>query len=89
MIGDNIEMGEWQRHKVMQCTTHVGVTSIELDAFRRGIWDRSGSHSCQRCWVSQKYCATGEDIANQCQWPNVVVPVAKVVVGQEKGVEMI
>ena len=89
MIGDDVERGEWQRHKVMQCTAHAGVTGIELDAFRRRIRDGGGSHSCRRCWVSQKYCATGEDVANRCQWPNVVVPVARVVAGEEKGVEII
>jgi hypothetical protein len=89
MIGDGAETGAWQRHKVMQCTAHAGVTGVELDGFRRGIRDGGGSHSCRRCWVSQKYCATGEDVANQCQWPNVVVPVARVTAGQEKGVEII
>ncbi|KAF1973258.1 hypothetical protein BU23DRAFT_133979 [Bimuria novae-zelandiae CBS 107.79] len=26
MIGDDVEKGEWQRHKVMHCTAHAGVT---------------------------------------------------------------
>jgi len=80
---------EWQKHKAMQCTAHSGITGIEVDRFRRGIRDGGGSHSCRRCWVSQKYCATGEDISNRCQWPNVVVPLARAVAELEAGVEII
>lgn len=47
-----------------------------VDEFRRSISNDKTLHSCRRCWVSQKYCATGESIANACQWPNVVVPLA-------------
>ena len=80
---------EWQKHKTMQCTAHPGVTWMELDRFRRGIRDGGGSHSCRRCWVSQKYCATGEAISNQCQWPNVVIPLARAVAELEMGAQII
>ena len=79
----------WQKHKTMQCTAHAGVTGMEVDGFRREIRDGGGSHSCRRCWVSQKYCATGEDVANRCQWPNIVVPLARAAGALEAGVEMI
>jgi superfamily II DNA helicase RecQ len=79
----------WQKHKTMQCTAHSGITGIEVDGFRRGIRDRGGSHSCRRCWISQKYCATGESISNRCQWPNVVVPLARAVAEHEAGVQII
>jgi superfamily II DNA helicase RecQ len=80
---------DWRNHRVLQCTAYEGVTGREVDWFRRGMCDRGGSHSCRRCWVSQKYCATGEDISNRCQWPNVVVPVVRAIAGLEKGVEII
>ena len=37
IISEDVEAGEWRRHKVMQCTAHEGVTGRELDVFRRGI----------------------------------------------------
>lgn len=80
---------EWKRHKVLQCTAYPGMTGIEVDQFRQRIRDGGGTHSCRRCWVSQKYCATGEDVRNQCQWPNVVVPLARAVAEDEAGVEII
>jgi hypothetical protein len=75
----------WQEHKTMQCTKHAEVTGVEVDRFRGGIRDGGGGHSCRRCWVSQKYCATGLDISNKCQWPNVVVPLARAVAEMEMG----
>jgi hypothetical protein len=89
LIGADVEGGSWQRHRAQDCTAHAGLTGQELDVFRRGIWDAGGSHSCRRCWMSQKYCATGEDVEKACQWPNVVVPLARAVAGQEKGRQMI
>lgn len=57
---------EWKSHRVMQCKAHQGVSGAEVDGFRRLIVDGGGGHSCRRCWVSQKYCATGEDVGNSC-----------------------
>jgi superfamily II DNA helicase RecQ len=52
----------WQEHKTIVCSEWVGLTGADMDKFRR---DGKGTHSCRRCWVSQKYCATGEDIRNR------------------------
>ena len=82
MIGDK---EAWLCHRAMQCTAFPGVKGAELDRFRRGIVDQGGSHSCRRCWVSQKYCATGEDVGRACQWPNVVVPLARVAAAEDAG----
>jgi hypothetical protein len=60
----------------MQCTAWEHGTGAGADAFRRKIVDRTERDNCRRCWVSQKYCATGEGMDKQCQWPNVVVPLA-------------
>jgi superfamily II DNA helicase RecQ len=79
----------WREHRTMQCTAYTGVTGLELDGFRRQIRDGGGSHSCRRCWVSQKYCATGEDIGNRCQWPNVVVPLARAAGELDEGARII
>ena len=86
---EEVETGEWQKHTARDCTAHEGLTGRELDRFRRGVWDRGGSHSCRRCWISQKYCATGEDVKQACQWPNVVVPLARAAAEQEEGMQII
>jgi hypothetical protein len=57
---------KWQKHKTMQCEAHAGITGLDLDQFQQGIHDWGGIHSCWRCWVSQKYCATGESMENRC-----------------------
>jgi hypothetical protein len=74
---------------VLQCTAYLGVTGPEVDRFRREIRDAGGSHSCRRCWVSQKYCATREHTNNQCQWPNVVVPLARAAAEVEEGAQIV
>jgi superfamily II DNA helicase RecQ len=66
----------WRRHKTMQCRVYEGATGAEADRFRQKIRDEMGRNNCRRCWTSQAYCATGEDVRNRCQWPNVVVPLA-------------
>jgi superfamily II DNA or RNA helicase len=66
----------WRRHRTMQCTAWEHGTGAGADAFRRKIVDRTARDNCRRCWVSQKYCATGEGMDKRCQWPNVVVPLA-------------
>lgn len=80
---------EWRDHGTMQCERNAGVRVQEMDGFRRLIQDGGGTHSCRRCWVSQKYCATGEKMENGCQWPNVVVPLAYAGSGVVEGVEVV
>jgi len=86
---DGVAANAWREHRTMQCSAHEGLTCRDLDGFRRGIVDRGGSHSCRRCWVSQKYCATGEDVRNQCQWPNIVVPLAMAAMGLVEGAKVV
>jgi hypothetical protein len=76
-------------HKVPQCTAYPGVTGADVDRFRLGIRDAGNSHSCRRCWVSQRYCATRENTSNPCQWPNVLVPLARAVAGCEEGAQIV
>jgi superfamily II DNA helicase RecQ len=80
---------DWRGHRTMQCSRYSGLTGREVDEFRRGLRDGGDCHSCRRCWVSQKYCATGEDVQNRCQWPNVVVPVARAALGIMEGIQVI
>jgi superfamily II DNA helicase RecQ len=80
---------EWKDHRTMQCERNEGVRVQEMDGFRVKIRDGGGTHSCRRCWVSQKYCAMGEDVMNRCQWPNVVVPLAYVGSGTVEGVGVV
>jgi hypothetical protein len=49
---------------------------MQADGFWAKMQDRIVKNNCRRCWVSQRYCATGEGMDKQCQWPNVVVPLA-------------
>jgi superfamily II DNA helicase RecQ len=80
---------DWQPHKTMQCYRQSPFTAPELDQFRRGVRDAGDCHSCRRCWVSQKWCATGQDVGSRCQWPNVVIPVVRAATGVEDGLEVI
>jgi superfamily II DNA helicase RecQ len=70
------EEDQWKRHRTMQCTAWKHGTGAGADAFRRKMVDRTVKNNCRRCWVSQRYCATGEGMDKRCQWPNVVVPLA-------------
>lgn len=81
--------GDWQAHKTMQCEAEEPYTGRELDRFRRGVRDSGDCHSCRRCWVSQRWCATGQDINNKCQWPNVVIPLVRVATGIEEGLAIV
>jgi hypothetical protein len=79
LIGQEFQTKEeeqWKRHRTMQCTAWEMASGAEADEFRRKIVDRTVRNNCRRCWVSQKYCATGEGMDKRCQWPNVVVPLA-------------
>jgi superfamily II DNA helicase RecQ len=92
VVGDSqmaVGEEEWREHKTMQCERYRTVTWREVDDFRRGVRDSGDCHSCRRCWVSQKWCATGQSMANRCQWPNVVIPVVRAAVGIEDGHEVI
>jgi superfamily II DNA helicase RecQ len=70
------EEEQWKRHRTMQCTGWERASGAGADEFRRKMVDRTVRNNCRRCWVSQKYCATGEGMDKDCQWPNVVVPLA-------------
>lgn len=92
VMGDaEVAVGEedWRGHKTMQCEAYSTLTWKDIDGFRRGVRDAGNCHSCRRCWVSQKWCATGQDVANRCQWPNVVMPVAKAALGIIEGIAVV
>lgn len=79
LIGQEFQTKEeeqWKRHRATQCTGWERASGAEADEFRKKIVDRTVRNNCRRCWVSQKYCATGEGMDKRCQWPNVVVPLA-------------
>jgi len=52
-----------------------GVYDRECNEFRRRIRYEVSSHSCHKCGISQKLCATGRDEKAKCQWSNVMAPV--------------
>jgi superfamily II DNA helicase RecQ len=70
------EEEQWKKHWVLGCSAWERASGADADKFRKKILDRTVKNNCRRCWVSQKYCATGESIENRCQWPNVVIPLA-------------
>ena len=70
------EEEQWKKHWVLGCTAWERASGADADTFRKKIVDRTVKNNCRRCWVSQKYCATGEGMENWCQWPNVVIPLA-------------
>jgi superfamily II DNA helicase RecQ len=79
LIGQEFQTKEeeqWRRHRAMQCRGWERASGAEADEFRRKMVDRTVRNNCRRCWVSQKYCATGEGMDKACQWLNVVVPLA-------------
>ena len=79
LVGQEFKTAEeeqWKGHRAMQCTAWARGTGMQADEFRVKMWDRTVKNNCRRCWVSQKYCATGEGMDKRCQWPNVVVPLA-------------
>ncbi|CAO2655088.1 Nn.00g101520.m01.CDS01, partial [Neocucurbitaria sp. VM-36] len=79
----------WKGHRTMGCNEDAEVNVRVVDGFRREVRDGGGSHSCRRCWVSQKYCATGESMENRCQWPNIVIPLAYTAMAMEGGQEIV
>jgi hypothetical protein len=86
---DKNEEEAWRGHWTIQCNRDAEVNTQVVDGFRRKIRDGGGGHNCRRCWVSQKYCATGEKWENKCQWPNVVIPVAYAAMAIEEGQEIV
>ena len=83
------EEEKWREYITMQCSEYSGATAKDVDMFRRKVRDGGEIDSCRRCWVSQRYCATKEDVNNRCQWPNVVIPVVFAAIGFGDGVEVI
>jgi hypothetical protein len=49
--------------------------------------DRTVKNNGRRCWVSQKYCATGEGMDKRCQWAKVVVPHDAMCAGRKQRLE--
>jgi hypothetical protein len=79
LVGQEFETAteeQWRGHKATQCTVWERASGMQTDEFRVKIRDRTVKDNCRRCWVSQRYCATGQGMDKQCQWPNVVVPLA-------------
>jgi superfamily II DNA helicase RecQ len=80
-VGDGSEQG----HGIKSCGRHEAVTAQGLEELRARIRYEGSSHSCYRCGLSQKYCATGEDVELRCQWPQVVMAVVYVAMGDPTG----
>lgn len=70
------EEEQWKKHWVLECKAWKTASGVDADKFRKKILDGTVKNNCRRCWVSQKYCATGEGMENGCQWPNVVIRLA-------------
>ena len=64
-------------HSGLECTKYRELTQQACDEFRRQIVYERSSHSCTKCGISQKLCATGIEDGMRCQWPNVMVPLVQ------------
>jgi superfamily II DNA helicase RecQ len=84
-VEDGIDEDVYMRHRTMQCVQDEQINTRVVDKFRREVRGGKESHSCFRCWVSQKFCATGEGSERSCQWPNIVIPVARTALLIEAG----
>lgn len=76
-------------HSLVGCQRFRGLGQVTCDEFRIKIRYERGSHTCMKCGISQKLCATGEDRKARCQWSNVLVPVVKVAVETVGGLEIV
>jgi hypothetical protein len=59
------------------------------DRFWQQIQYTVASHSCTKCGLSQKVCATGKQHGVPYQWPHVLVPVVRAVMGSGDGVALV
>jgi superfamily II DNA helicase RecQ len=64
-------------HIAVNCTQREDVSASRCDELREMIGYEASSHSCHRCGISQKLCATGRDSKAKCQWSNVLVPILR------------
>ena len=76
-------------HSFMRCQREKDLTQRACDEFRQLVQYEVRSHSCTKCGVSQKFCATGREDGRACQWLNVVVLIVRAVMGCNEGVELI
>lgn len=76
---------EEHQHPAASCRAYPSMDQASVDRFRRFIWYDGASHSCFKCGVSQRLCATGQDNRLPCQWPNVLVPLVKAAMASEAG----
>ncbi len=65
-------MSKAWRHAALECTVRkrqeIGLDEAECDRFRGTMQSESKSHSCHRCGISQRLCATRQDNKVKCQW---------------------
>jgi hypothetical protein len=88
-VEDGAEEDAFIGHQTMVCKGEEAVSGAVVDKFRRLVKGWKESHSCFRCWVSQRYCATGESVENRCQWPNIVIPLVRTALLVEKGQQIV
>jgi len=68
-------------HSLARCQKRAELTQAACDEFRRQIRYEVKSHSCTKCGISQKFCATGVGEGMRCQWPNVLIPMVRTAMG--------
>jgi superfamily II DNA helicase RecQ len=71
-------------HCNLECTKHLDLAQQACDEFRRQIVYEKNSHSCTKCGISQKLCATGVKGGMKCQWPNIMIPIVRAGMANEK-----
>jgi hypothetical protein len=76
-------------HSLKGCRRVTQLSQEACDEFRRQIRYEVKSHSCTKCGISQRFCATGIGERLDCQWPNVAVPIVRAAMGSVEGFEVI
>jgi len=76
-------------HSLATCRKFSHLSQAAYDEFRGTIWYEKSSHTCTKCGISQKLCATAEDTEARCRWSNVLVPVVRAAMGTAAGLDVI
>ena len=83
-----IMQNEWA-HARVGCTAHDGISESRCDELRQKMWCEASSHSCHRCRMSQKVCATGQDSEAKCQWPHILMPILQGLTTRREGMAVL
>lgn len=68
-------------HPRQDCSAVAELSEEACKEFQARMFYARDSHSCTRCGISQEFCATGVSLEMACQWPGVVIPMVRAMMG--------